>query len=125
MGCYAAVVALRSARHIVRSDPQARVLVLSVELSSLHLQKYDRLESLLAALQFGDGAAAALVTAESSGLGIDTPFAATLPESQSLIQRSEEHTSELQSLMRHSYAVFRLKKKTKLKRHIYQQSVTE
>src|SRR3546814_7973903 len=25
--------------------------------------------------------------------------------------RSEEHTSELQSLMRHSYAVFRLKKK--------------
>src|SRR3546814_2196096 len=27
------------------------------------------------------------------------------------IQRSEEHTSELQSLMRHSYAVFRLKKK--------------
>src|SRR3546814_9421935 len=27
--------------------------------------------------------------------------------------RSEEHTSELQSLMRNSYAVFRLKKKTK------------
>src|SRR3546814_8597780 len=27
--------------------------------------------------------------------------------------RSEEHTSELQSLMRHSYAVFRLKKKHK------------
>src|SRR3546814_9931593 len=29
--------------------------------------------------------------------------------------RSEEHTSELQSLMRNSYAVFCLKKKTKLK----------
>src|SRR3546814_3301164 len=29
--------------------------------------------------------------------------------------RSEEHTSELQSLMRSSYAVFCLKKKTKLK----------
>src|SRR3546814_9826594 len=28
-------------------------------------------------------------------------------------QRSEEHTSELQSLMRNSYAVFCLKKKTK------------
>src|SRR3546814_5472893 len=27
--------------------------------------------------------------------------------------RSEEHTSELQSLMRNSYAVFRLQKKTK------------
>src|SRR3546814_1781264 len=30
-----------------------------------------------------------------------------------LMQRSEEHTSELQSLMRISYAVFCLKKKTK------------
>src|SRR3546814_2737922 len=30
------------------------------------------------------------------------------------IRRSEEHTSELQSLMRISYAVFCLKKKTKL-----------
>src|SRR3546814_4907360 len=28
-----------------------------------------------------------------------------------LVARSEEHTSELQSLMRHSYAVFCLKKK--------------
>src|SRR3546814_4845117 len=31
-----------------------------------------------------------------------------------LVDRSEEHTSELQSLMRTSYAVFRLKKKTKI-----------
>src|SRR3546814_1554326 len=34
---------------------------------------------------------------------------------QALRQRSEEHTSELQSLMRISYAVFCLKKKTKMK----------
>src|SRR3546814_6465700 len=32
---------------------------------------------------------------------------------QDALQRSEEHTSELQSLMRISYAVFCLKKKTK------------
>src|SRR3546814_2447582 len=32
-------------------------------------------------------------------------------------KRSEEHTSELQSLMRISYAVFSLKKKNKKKRH--------
>src|SRR3546814_2933218 len=32
--------------------------------------------------------------------------------------RSEEHTSELQSLMRISYAVFCLKKKKKTKQHI-------
>jgi predicted naringenin-chalcone synthase len=86
MGCYAAAAALRSARHIIRSDPGARVLAICVELSSLHLQKYDRLETLLAALQFGDGAAAALVTADPAGLRIDAPFAATLPDSQHLIQ---------------------------------------
>src|SRR3546814_15531312 len=33
------------------------------------------------------------------------------PDAQSRIDRSEEHTSELQSLMRISYAVFCLKKK--------------
>src|SRR3546814_4441307 len=33
--------------------------------------------------------------------------------------RSEEHTSELQSLMRHSYAVFCLKKKKKTKQKNY------
>src|SRR3546814_5145914 len=33
-------------------------------------------------------------------------------------QRSEEHTSELQSLMRISYAVFCLKKKNKTHKHI-------
>src|SRR3546814_5223075 len=38
--------------------------------------------------------------------------------SDQLLVRSEEHTSELQSLMRTSYAVFCLKKKT-TKRYIY------
>src|SRR3546814_8666910 len=33
------------------------------------------------------------------------------------ISRSEEHTSELQSLMRISYAVFCLKKKKKIQQH--------
>src|SRR3546814_8260057 len=38
-----------------------------------------------------------------------------------VVARSEEHTSELQSLMRISYAVFCLKKKTKeyIKNHTY------
>src|SRR3546814_1509968 len=37
---------------------------------------------------------------------------ATRPEVRTRAMRSEEHTSELQSLMRISYAVFCLKKKT-------------
>ena len=86
MGCYAAVAALRSARHIVRSDPAARVLVVTVELSTLHLQEATELEPLLAMLQFGDGAAAALVTSEPLGFALEAPFATTLPDSHELIR---------------------------------------
>src|SRR3546814_5324354 len=42
---------------------------------------------------------------------IDQPLSAQLATDRQ-IRRSEEHTSELQSLMRISYAVFCLKKKT-------------
>ena len=86
MGCYAAVAALRSARHIIRSDPAARVLVVTVELSTLHLQEAHELEPLLAMLQFGDGAAAGLVTAEPVGFALEAPFATTLPDSAELIR---------------------------------------
>ena len=81
MGCYAAVAALRQARHIVRSDPAARVLVVTVELSTLHLQADTAIEPLMAQLQFGDGAAAALVSGEPGGFRLDRPFAAALPDS--------------------------------------------
>jgi predicted naringenin-chalcone synthase len=86
MGCYAAIVALRSARHIVRSEPDARVLVVTVELSTLHLQPANDIEALLAMLQFGDGAAAALVTADATGFALEAPFAASLPDSEQLIR---------------------------------------
>ena len=86
MGCYAAVSSLRLAHHIVRSRPEARVLVVTVELSTLHLQDERRLEPLLAMLQFGDGATASLVTADPAGFGMADPFAATLPDSAELIR---------------------------------------
>jgi alpha-pyrone synthase len=86
MGCYAAVTALRTARHIVRSDPAARVLVITVELSTLHLQSDSGLEPLLAMLHFGDGAAAALVSAEGPGLALGEGLSATLPASEDLIR---------------------------------------
>ncbi|MEH3107535.1 MAG: type III polyketide synthase [Sphingomonas fennica] len=86
MGCYAAVAALRLARHIVRSEPQARVLVLTVELSTLHLQPTAEVGELLAMLQFGDGAAAALVTGGAGRLTLGEPFSATLEDSDDLIR---------------------------------------
>lgn len=86
MGCYAAVCALRTAYHIVRSDPSARVLAVTVELCSLHLQKTQQLEQLLAMLQFSDGAAAALVTADPEGFEMSHLFSMQLEDSAELIQ---------------------------------------
>lgn len=85
MGCYAAVTALRLAHHIVRSEPEARVLVVTVELSSLHFHLLRDLEGLLAGLQFGDGAAAALVTSSGEGLILDRFFCTTLDDAADLI----------------------------------------
>src|SRR3546814_6626386 len=43
------------------------------------------------------------------------PWRAGITDADTTVERSEEHTSELQSLMRISYAVFCLKKKKTLK----------
>jgi len=68
MGCYAAVPALRTAAAIVRSEPESRVLVVNTELCSLHMHESADLETVLSFLLWGDGATAALVTAEPRGL---------------------------------------------------------
>jgi alpha-pyrone synthase len=72
MGCNAAINALKLARHIVRSEPGSRVLIVSVELCTLHLHESDRVEQLLSFLLFGDGCAAAIVSAEPHGLSLDS-----------------------------------------------------
>src|SRR3546814_4809368 len=63
----------------------------------------------------------AVAAAPDAGVGTDTLVARIIPvmallaiEAGILVGRSEEHTSELQSLMRISYAVFCLKKKKKI-----------
>ena len=85
MGCYAAVPALRAAHHIVRSDPAARVLVVNLELCTLHLQETQDLETVLSFLLFGDAASAALVTSERCGIAMHDFRAATVPGTQDLI----------------------------------------
>jgi len=95
MGCYAGVTALRTASHIVRSEPEARVLVVAVELSTLHLSIAQALEPLLAMLQFSDGAAAALMTSdivgsegrpESGAIALGRSTSLALDEGRDLIQ---------------------------------------
>src|SRR3546814_3336293 len=59
----------------------------------------------------------ALAAAFTKGLIQDAAIAANEAQAEQFwrLRRSEEHTSELQSLMRNSYAVFCLKKITTLK----------
>jgi predicted naringenin-chalcone synthase len=85
MGCYAAISALKLARHIVRSEPLAQVLVVSLELCTLHLQETDDIEKALTFLVFGDGCAAALITAEPKGLSLDAFHAELAPGSSEQI----------------------------------------
>jgi len=85
MGCYAAVNALRIAHHIVRSTPAARVLVVNLELCTLHFQKTDDLERMLSMLLFGDGCAASLVTAEPNGIALRDFHAATISDTSGSI----------------------------------------
>lgn len=80
MGCSAAIPALKLAWHIVRSDENARVLVVAVELCSLHMQESGRLEELLAFLHFADGCAAAVVSSRPFGIAIEGFGSAVLPE---------------------------------------------
>ena len=85
MGCYAAINALKSARHIVRSEPDATVLILNLELCTLHFQEIHELEQVLSFLVFADGCAASLVSAQQKGLAIDSFLAVNIPQTSDLI----------------------------------------
>lgn len=86
MGCYAAINGLRLARHIVRSQPEASVLLINLELCTLHFQETQDIESVLSFLLFGDGCAASLIRAANTGLAIDSFQALSIPSTRHLIR---------------------------------------
>jgi predicted naringenin-chalcone synthase len=63
MGCYAALPALRMAQQFCMARPDAVVLVICIELCSLHMQMKSTPDSILGNALFADGAAGALVSA--------------------------------------------------------------
>lgn len=63
MGCYAAIPALRLAAQFCEADAAAVVLVVSVELCTLHLRSSNDPDTIVASSLFADGAAAGIVTA--------------------------------------------------------------
>jgi alkylresorcinol/alkylpyrone synthase len=69
MGCYAAFPALRAARDFCRADPGAVVLVVCVELCTIHLHSSNDPDTILASSVFADGAAAAVVSAKPVAAG--------------------------------------------------------
>ncbi|MCH6230365.1 type III polyketide synthase [Microbacterium sp. CFH 31415] len=64
IGCAAAMPGLRLASRIADSDPAAVVLVVCVELCTLHIRPSADPQQIVAASVFADGAAAAVVTAD-------------------------------------------------------------
>jgi predicted naringenin-chalcone synthase len=62
MGCYAAIHGLKWADALCKADPDARVLVVCVELCTLHFQREANMDNIASGMLFGDGAAAVLVT---------------------------------------------------------------
>ncbi|MDQ4212926.1 type III polyketide synthase [Microbacterium capsulatum] len=67
MGCYASLPALRAANQFCAADPDAVVLVVSVELCTLHLRSSEDPDVIVASSLFADGAAAGIVTARPPG----------------------------------------------------------
>ncbi|WP_041951965.1 type III polyketide synthase [Spirosoma spitsbergense] len=65
MGCYGAFNGLKAADAIVRADPQANVLVVCIELCTIHFQKSNEVSNWLANALFSDGAAAVLVQGQA------------------------------------------------------------
>lgn len=73
MGCYAAIHALKIADLICKNDPGANVLIVCVELCTLHFQNSYSPDNISSSILFGDGAAAVLVSGnnDAAGLSID------------------------------------------------------
>lgn len=87
MGCYAALPALRMAEQFCRADPSAMVLLVAIELCSLHLNVGGGMDALLANAIFADGAAAAIISAKEPATGtpsyrLDTFASALIPGSE-------------------------------------------
>lgn len=73
MGCYAAIHALKIADAICKADEKANVLIVCIELCTLHFQKKYSPDNISSGILFGDGAAAVLVTGnkETDGMNMD------------------------------------------------------
>jgi alpha-pyrone synthase len=83
MGCYGAFNALKTADAIVRADPDSVVLVVCIELCTIHFQKKTQTDHLLSNALFADGSAAVLIEAKpraDRSMRLRTFFSDLLPD---------------------------------------------
>ncbi|MBY0535959.1 MAG: type III polyketide synthase [Chitinophagaceae bacterium] len=84
MGCYAAIHGMKQATAICKATPNAKVLVVCVELCTLHFQKEATGDNIMSSMLFADGAAAILIENNESndGLTIESFYASILPKGE-------------------------------------------
>lgn len=70
MGCYAAIHALKIADAFCTANKNARVMIVCIELCTLHFQKENTLENLTSSMLFADGAAAVMVSGDDTQEGL-------------------------------------------------------
>jgi len=92
MGCNAAFHALKIGDMISKTDVNAKVLIVCVELCTLHFQPKDNNDNLLSNTIFGDGAAAVVIVSDSAakrhrhdGMGINGFFSLLLSKGKELM----------------------------------------
>jgi alpha-pyrone synthase len=84
MGCYAAFNALKAAYAYANAFPDAKVLMVGVELCTIHFQKFNEYDHIIANSIFADGAAAVLVEkTEEKGIAIEQFFHSVVREGKS------------------------------------------
>lgn len=87
MGCYAYFHALKMADAFCNSDRKARVLIVGVELCTLHFNRKKDSDQIAANLLFADGASACIVSAEKpthdAYFSIDSFYSRIVPQGKS------------------------------------------
>lgn len=85
MGCFGAITALKTADALCKADTNNEVLIVCLELCTLHYQYGDRVDDLVSNALFGDGAAAVLMGSEKNRgtLSIDKGHSIIIPEGKS------------------------------------------
>lgn len=89
MGCYGALNALKVADYICRANENAKVLIVCIELCTLHFQKESSLDNWVANSLFSDGAAAVIIentrdrTGPKNCLRLDTFYSEFVNEAKS------------------------------------------